>query len=105
MASEFASLSDLAISKGIKHSQLISDIHSRVLSVYRSRYPKSPAGVAVVVDETSGDVRLFAADKDITPPEFISQAASLARQVIIDSLAGGYSEPAASPARSVPLPS
>ena len=82
MKSEFAALADLAISKGILYSDLLADIHSKVLEKFRDDFPKSPVDAAVLVNEISGDVRIFSGDKDITPPAFAAKAAQIARQVI-----------------------
>ncbi len=84
--SEFASLSDLALAKGIAHSDLISEIHQTILLSYRERYPDSPVGVAVYVDELTGNVRIFSGDRDITPENFAAEAAQMARQLIIAKL-------------------
>jgi hypothetical protein len=86
MQSEFATLSDLAINRGVSHSELIFQVHQSVLSEYRQRYPNSPVGVSVVVDETTGNVRIFSGDKDITPKEFALDAARIARQCVIGYL-------------------
>lgn len=84
--SEFRQLSDLAIDRGIKHSQLIDFVHSAVLDLYIQKYPKGPIDAHVVVDETSGLVRIYSAKSDITPAGFGPEAESLARQVIISLL-------------------
>jgi len=86
MKSEFAALLDLAISKGVSHSNLLGLIHETVLDKYRDEFPKSPVDAAVLVNEISGHVRIFSGDRDITPPKFANTAASVARQAIINRL-------------------
>jgi putative PEP-CTERM system integral membrane protein len=99
MKSEFAELSDLLISQGVKHSELLSEIHEAVLTVFRERYPKLPIGASVVVDEITGEVRIFSGEKDITPKEFAEEASSLARKVMISKLGNTQKQPQGAPLR------
>lgn len=87
--SELSSLIDLAIAQGGSHSQLMTEIYEAVLNEYRRLYPKSPADTTVLLDETSGKVRIFSGDKDVTPTGWGSEAARVARQTVIDRLAQG----------------
>lgn len=86
MKSEFAQLSDLAMAQGVSHSELISEIHQAIISEYRKQYPKAPVGIAVLVDETTGLVRIFSGEKDITPDKFSSEASRIARQIVLEKL-------------------
>lgn len=86
MDNEFAALYELAISQGQKHSDLIASVKQAVLEDFRQKYPESPARATVLVDETTGTVRIYSADRDITPPKYAPQAASVARQAIISRL-------------------
>lgn len=84
--SEFAKLSDLAISQGVSHSELIAEIQQTIIAEYRKRYPGSPLGIAVMVDESTGLVKIFSGKDDITPDEFSLEANQIARQTIIEKL-------------------
>lgn len=86
MDSEFSALSDLAISKGFKHSDIISSIHDKVLLEYYKNYPSGAKDVEVVVDEKTGTVRLLSGSSDVTPEDFREKAKSIARKVIIDKI-------------------
>ncbi len=86
MENEFVALSDLALSKGIKHSDLIEAISEAVLAEYQRKYPNSPKDALAIVDERTGNVRLIQGKSDVTPLEFVPLAAQIARQVIIGKL-------------------
>ncbi len=86
MPSEFAALLDIALGKGIRHSDILGLIHSRIISEYTRKYPKAPISTTPVVDEQSGTVHLVSEGKDVTPSGFKDEAASLARQVIIEAI-------------------
>ena len=88
MKSEFAQLSDLAMAQGVSHSELINEIHQAIITEYRKQYPKAPVGIAVLVDETTGLVRIFSGEKDITPGKFSQEAGRIARQIILEKLSG-----------------
>ncbi len=85
MNSEFSVLSDLAVGKGIKHSQLLSAIHKEVSSEYQARYPDREQP-SVLVDETSGEVKLFLGTREITPDEFRPVARDVARKTVVHLL-------------------
>jgi putative PEP-CTERM system integral membrane protein len=91
--SEFATLSDLAIAKGVSHSQLISDINDRVYLEYRKLYPKTQT-VEVVVNEITGAVKLMHDREDVTPDDFNQIAEKIAREVIIAKLSEAKDESA-----------
>lgn len=86
MNNEFAQLLDLALSSGIKHSEIISSINEAVTSSFKSTYPGEKRAFSVVVDEKNGTVRLISGNTDITPPDFSFLAASTARQTLIQIL-------------------
>lgn len=88
MKNEFAQLCDLAIAQGISHSDLIHKVHQEVLAEFRKKYPQSPVGIAVLVDESTGLVRIFSGSDDITPNEFSEELNSIARQTILGELSG-----------------
>jgi len=79
--SEFASLSDIVLSQGIPHSEIISEIHDRVLVEYKRLYPDEIKTVEVLVNEKTGEVRLMRDKEDVTPASFISTAERVAREV------------------------
>jgi putative PEP-CTERM system integral membrane protein len=86
MKSEFARLNDLALSKGIKHSDLIEEIHQSITSEYLKKYPQPPKDLRVVIDAVTGKVTLLSQNQDITPSEFAPVAEKIARQVILSQL-------------------
>lgn len=86
MSSEFESLSDIVLGRGIKHSEIVSLIHEEVLKEYVARYSKEPKDIKIILDEKTGNARIFFQDKDITPPDFIPIGARIARQVLIQKL-------------------
>ncbi len=92
MESEFSSLCDLALARGVKHSELISEIDETVIAEYQKQYPDKEKEIDVVVDEKTGEVRLMSGKTDVTPNEFASTAASLARKVVIEKMMRKYSE-------------
>ena len=83
MENEFVALCDMALAKGVKHSDLIGKISAAVYAEYRKRYASSPQNVQVLVDTTTGEVRLIADRTDVTPPEFAPVASSIGRQIVI----------------------
>ena len=87
--SEFASLSDIVLSQGIPHSEIISEIHDRVLVEYKRLYPDEIKTVEVLVNEKTGEVRLMRDKEDVTPASFISTAERVAREVVIEKLGTG----------------
>lgn len=86
MKSEFASLTDLAGEKGLKTSELIDEVQSAILKAFFKRYPDQPKKASVNIDAATGRVRIYAENKDITPSEFVSEAESLARRVILSKI-------------------
>src|SRR3989344_1435131 len=83
MTSEFATLEDLAVARGISHSDLISTVKAEVLSAFRDKFPKSPADATVLVDSTTGLVRIYSGTNDAPPPKFADTASSIARQAVM----------------------
>src|SRR3989344_7502610 len=67
--SEFSSLNDIALSRGILHSDLIVAIHEAVLTEYFASLPSANKNTSVVVDEKTGNVRLILGTRDVTPPK------------------------------------
>ena len=84
--SEFASLSDLAINKGVSHSEFISEIHDKILSEYKKLYSNEAQTVEVVVNEKTGEVSLMRDKKDVTPTQFLPIAERIAREVVIEKI-------------------
>lgn len=93
MPSEFASLLDIALGKGNKHSKLLERIHSRIISAYTRKFPQAPISTVPIIDEQSGKVHMVSEGKDVTPPGFGDEAASLARQVLIEAIGESNSIP------------
>lgn len=87
--SEFVTLSDLAISQGVLHSEIITDVSERILVEYKRQYPENPQTVEVVVNEKSGEVRIMKDTKDVTPDKFRAIAERVAREVVIEKLKKG----------------
>src|SRR3989344_2967122 len=85
--SEFAKLSDLALKQGYSHSELLSEIHDKVLSEYKKIPPDKPQTVEVVVNEKSGEVHLMRDNVDVTPEGFSTIAEKVTREVVIEKLA------------------
>lgn len=86
MKSEFSTLHELALSKGTKHADLLEEIRKDVLIEYYKKYPDHPKEVKVLVDTTTGKVSIMSAGKDVAPPEFATEAESIARKAIIAKL-------------------
>ena len=86
MANEFEYLLDTVLERGVKHSEIILAIQKTVLREYTTRYPENPGGVEVIVNETTGDVRLILNKTDITPPDFSSVASQIALRVLIQKM-------------------
>lgn len=84
--SEFAKLIDLAVSQGVPHSTLLSNIHDRILDRYQTMYPDKPQSVEVMVNEKNGQVKLLFNNEDITPAEFRPLAEKIARETAIDAI-------------------
>src|SRR3972149_1578230 len=87
--SEFASLSDIVLSQGIPHSEIISEIHDRVLVEYKRLYPDVIKTVEVLGNEKTGEERIMRDKEDVTPASFISTAERVAREVVIEKLGTG----------------
>lgn len=94
MSSEFSSLLDLAVSRGFTGSQVVSDIKTEILALLRDRYPKTPLNCDIILDISSGKVRVYSDNKDITPRDFDTKAESLARQHLLRLIAA---QPSANP--------
>lgn len=86
MTSEYAQLSDLVLTKGWSRSEIIHQTHQTILEAYKHQFPQAPIDSQVVLDEVTGQVHIFSQGKDVTPPDFAVQAASLACQVLIQKL-------------------
>ena len=86
MTNEFGYLLDTVLERGVKHSEIILAIQKAVLKEYTTCYPKDPGGVEVVVNETTGDVRLILDKADVTPSDFSSVASQIALKVLIQKM-------------------
>ena len=86
MTNEFGYLLDTVLERGVKHSEVVLAIQKTVLREYTTRYPENPGGVEVIVNETTGDVRLILNKTDITPPDFSSVASQIALRVLIQKM-------------------
>lgn len=82
---ELADLLELARRQQLDYVQLIYSIKQSIAEAYAHQYPKA-APVEILLDESSGHIRLLSNNKDVTPPEFQTTANSQARQVIIQQL-------------------
>lgn len=98
MESELSQLMDLAIDRGIKHSVLSSSIEDAVLQEYSARYPRGLRATSVLVDERHGTVHLLSGSTDVTPKEFVVDAARIARQTVLTLISPGHSYSAGFPA-------
>lgn len=85
-ASEFSKLIDLAVSQGVSHSSVLSDIHERILDRYQTMYPSKPQTVEVLVNEKNGAVKLLVEGSDVTPEEFRPLAEKIARETAIEAI-------------------
>jgi hypothetical protein len=65
---------------------LLAKIKQRILASYTKDFPQAPISSTVFLDPESGEVRIFSDGKDVTPPEFMLTAQSLARQTLIDAI-------------------
>ncbi|MCK5475646.1 MAG: TIGR02921 family PEP-CTERM protein [Candidatus Pacebacteria bacterium] len=92
MTNEFGYLLDTVLERGVKHSEIILAIQKAVLKEYTTCYPKDPGGVEVVVNETTGDVRLILGKADVTPSDFSSVANQIALKVLIQKMRKSESE-------------
>ncbi len=104
MKSELASLTDLALSRGFSHSDLLSRIHRAVLEELKNTYPDTPINATVMADVVSGTVRIFSGEKDVTPKGFSQKAESIARQTVIQILEESPSAPAEKRTRQPIIP-
>ena len=86
MASEFSTLIDLLQARGYKYSEIIPRLHTAILNRFYELYPQHTDSATVHIDTATGEVKLFADAKDITPSEFADEAASLARLTLIQGL-------------------
>ncbi len=101
MPSEFSTLTDLALSHGIKHSELIDQIHEAILVEFLKKYPEQAKNASVLVDAQTGKATILSNKKDITPPEFAPHAESIARQVILSHLKKADTSPPPPPAEKI----
>jgi putative PEP-CTERM system integral membrane protein len=86
MENEYEILSDIILSRGVKHSEIISEIHLSVFKEYAIRYPEQLKNINVAVDEKTGDVRIISNNNNITPPEFAAIAKQIALKILIQKL-------------------
>lgn len=86
--SEFAlALNQVASERGVDVSVVLETVQNAILAAYRKDHP----GVDVeeykaVLDPNTGEAKIFAGDKDVTPPGFGRIAAQTAKQVILQKI-------------------
>jgi putative PEP-CTERM system integral membrane protein len=89
MSNNFSQLLDLAIKQGHSRSSLMAEIKQSIIADYREKNPKAAIGIAVLIDEESGLIKIFAGDKDLGSEKFSQEASQLAQKILIDKIAQG----------------
>ncbi len=92
MPNNFSQLLDLAIKQGHARSSLMAEIKQAIIAKYREQNPKAAIGIAVLIDEESGLIKIFAGDKDLGTEKFSQEASQLAQNILIDKIAQGQSD-------------
>lgn len=80
-----AALSQVAAERGIEATVIFETLKRAMLAAYRKDYGGSE-GLAVEIDEESGEVKILQDNKDITPAGFGRIAAQTAKQVILQGV-------------------
>ncbi|MFA6814587.1 MAG: hypothetical protein WCR60_03515, partial [Patescibacteria group bacterium] len=89
MSNNFSQLLDLAIKQGHSRSSLMAEIKQSIIADYREKNPTAAIGIAVLIDEESGLIKIFAGDKDLGSEKFSQEASQLAQKILIDKIAQG----------------
>ncbi len=89
MSNNFSQLLDLAIKQGHSRSNLMAEIKQAIIAKYREQNPKAAIGIAVLIDEESGLIKIFAGDKDLGSEKFSQEANQLAQNILINKIAQG----------------
>lgn len=97
MSNNFSQLLDLAIKQGHSRSSLMAEIKQSIIADYREKNPTAAIGIAVLIDEESGLIKIFAGDKDLGSEKFSQEASQLAQKILIDKIAQGQKSTASSP--------
>lgn len=84
--SELLQLIELAVKKGFSYTELLSDLSNYLLLYYYQNYPRTTPHAQLFIDGISGNIRLIADEKDITPPDFSKTGPTVARQYILNKL-------------------
>lgn len=87
MSNNFSQLLDLAIKQGYSRSSLMAEVKQNIVAKYREQNPKAAIGIAVLIDEETGLIKIFAGDKDVGSEKFSQEASQLAQKVIIEKIA------------------
>lgn len=85
MGSEFAKLLDLAVQKGEKASDVLTEIQTALINLYLSTHSGSHT-IQVSIDSMSGTVRIYQNNIEISDPVFQKNAESMAREIILNKL-------------------
>ena len=93
MSNNFSQLLDLAIKQGFSRSSLMAEIKQAIIAQFREQNPKAAIGIAVLIDEETGLIKIFAGDKEIGSEKFSQEAIQLAQKILIDKVAQGSSSP------------
>ena len=91
MPNNFSQLLDLAIKQGYARSSLMTEIKQAIIAKYREQNPKAAIGIAVLIDEESGLIKIFAGNKDLGSEQFSQEASQLAQNILINKIAQGQS--------------
>ena len=82
---------DLASKTGLSRSSLMAELKQAIIFLYREQNPKAAIGLAVLIDEDTGLIKIFAGDKDVGSEKFSQEANQLAQKILIDKIAQGQS--------------
>ncbi len=82
---------DLASKTGLSRSSLMAEIKQAIIALYREQNPKAAIGTAVLIDEDTGLIKIFAGDNDVGSAKFSQEANQLAQKILIDKIAQGQS--------------
>jgi len=88
LTSEFyAALNQLCAERGLDQESVLEGIRQALVSAYHKDFPNVPVGqLRAEVETESGEIKIFDADKDVTPAGFGRIAAQTAKQVILQQI-------------------
>lgn len=86
MGNSFRILLDFLLQRGLKHSELIDSMMKEIETQYKSKFYDGKDNPNFLIDETEGIIRVYRAEKEITPKDFSRESSIFLVEILTQKI-------------------